>query len=38
MAFVPGDLAKAVLASLIAVAVRKAYPVIEPPARRPSIG
>jgi hypothetical protein len=35
---IPGDLGKAVLASLNAVAVRKAYPVIEPPARRVSIG
>ncbi len=38
MAFVPGDLVKAVAASAVAVAVRKAYPVIELPARRPAVG
>ena len=34
MAFVPGDLVKAVAASVVAVAVHKAYPVIDLPARR----
>ena len=34
MAFVPGDLVKAVAASLVAVAVAKAYPVIELSPRR----
>jgi biotin transport system substrate-specific component len=34
MAFVPGDLVKAVAASLVGVAVHKAYPVIDLPARR----
>ena len=38
MAFVPGDLVKAVAASLVAVAVRKAYPVIDLPARRALAG
>jgi biotin transport system substrate-specific component len=38
LAFVPGDLLKAALASVVAVAVRKAYPVIEVPARRPAAG
>jgi biotin transport system substrate-specific component len=33
MAFVPGDLVKAVVASVIAVAVKRAYPVIEQPRR-----
>lgn len=32
--FLPGDLVKAVAASLVAVAVRRAYPVIELPTRR----
>jgi biotin transport system substrate-specific component len=32
--FLPGDLVKAVVASLVAVAVRRAYPVIELPTRR----
>jgi biotin transport system substrate-specific component len=31
LVFVPGDLVKAVLAAVLAVAVRKAYPVIERP-------
>jgi biotin transport system substrate-specific component len=35
LAFVPGDLVKAVVASVVAVAVRRAYPVIELPAHRP---
>lgn len=38
LAFVPGDLVKAVAASVVAVAVRKAYPVIELPARRATAG
>jgi biotin transport system substrate-specific component len=38
MAFVPGDLVKAVAASAVAVTVRRAYPVIELPARRPAVG
>lgn len=38
MAFVPGDLVKAVAASVVAVAVHKAYPVIELPARRAAAG
>lgn len=38
MAFVPGDLVKVVAASLVAVAVRRAYPVIEVAARRPAAG
>jgi biotin transport system substrate-specific component len=38
MAFIPGDLVKAVAASLVAVAVHKAYPVIELPARRATAG
>lgn len=38
MAFVPGDIVKAVVASVVAVAVRRAYPVIERPARRPAVG
>ncbi len=39
MAFVPGDVLKGVLASVVAVAVHKAYPVIELPARhRPVTG
>lgn len=33
MAFVPGDVVKAVVASVVAVAVRRAYPVIERPHR-----
>lgn len=33
-AFLPGDLVKAVVASVVAVAVRRAYPVIELPSRR----
>jgi biotin transport system substrate-specific component len=38
MAFVPGDVVKAVAASVVAVAVRKAYPVIEVPAARATAG
>jgi biotin transport system substrate-specific component len=38
LAFVPGDMVKAVAASMVAVAVRRAYPVIEMPARRPAAG
>jgi biotin transport system substrate-specific component len=39
MAFVPGDVLKGVIASVVAVAVHKAYPVIELPARsRPVTG
>ncbi len=34
MTFVPGDVVKGVIASVVAVAVHKAYPVIELPARR----
>ena len=34
LAFIPGDLVKAVAASVVAVAVRRAYPVIELPTRR----
>ncbi len=34
--FVPGDLVKAVIASVVAVGVRRAYPVIELPARQPT--
>jgi biotin transport system substrate-specific component len=35
--FIPGDLAKAVLAAAIAVQVRRSYPVIERPQRRLSL-
>ncbi len=38
LAFIPGDLVKAVAASLVAVAVRRAYPVIELPTRRATAG
>jgi biotin transport system substrate-specific component len=38
LAFIPGDVAKAVAASLVAVAVHKAYPVIDLPARRATAG
>ncbi len=38
LAFIPGDLVKAVAASVVAVAVRRAYPVIELPTRRPAAG
>jgi biotin transport system substrate-specific component len=38
MAFVPGDLVKAGLAAGVAVAVRRAYPVIERPVRRAAAG
>jgi biotin transport system substrate-specific component len=38
VSFIPGDLVKAVIASVVAVAVAKAYPVIELPARRPAAG
>jgi biotin transport system substrate-specific component len=34
LTFIPGDLVKAVAASVVAVAVRRAYPVIELPGRR----
>jgi biotin transport system substrate-specific component len=34
--FIPGDLVKAVIASVVAVGVRRAYPVIELPARQPT--
>ena len=37
-AFIPGDVVKAVVASVVAVAVRKAYPVIELPVRRAAAG
>jgi biotin transport system substrate-specific component len=33
--FIPGDLVKALIAALVAVSVRRAYPVIELPARQP---
>ena len=33
LVFVPGDLVKAVVAAVLAVAVRRAYPVIERPRR-----
>ncbi len=36
-AFIPGDLVKAVVASLVAVAVRRAYPVIELSPRRATV-
>ena len=36
MVFVPGDLVKAVGAAVVAVAVRRAYPVIERPRRAPA--
>jgi biotin transport system substrate-specific component len=35
LVFVPGDVVKAVVAALVAVAVRRAYPVIERPRRVP---
>jgi biotin transport system substrate-specific component len=38
LTFIPGDLVKAVAASVVAVAVRRAYPVIEPPTRRVTAG
>ncbi|RBY75756.1 biotin transporter BioY [Geodermatophilus sp. TF02-6] len=38
LAFVPGDLVKAAAASVVAVAVRRAYPVIEAPTRRATAG
>jgi biotin transport system substrate-specific component len=38
LAFVPGDVVKAVAASVVAVAVRRAYPVIELPGRRATAG
>lgn len=37
-AFLPGDLVKAAAASVVAVAVRRAYPVIELPGRRATAG
>ena len=36
LVFVPGDLVKAVIAAVVAVAVRRAYPVIERPRRVPA--
>jgi biotin transport system substrate-specific component len=36
LVFVPGDVVKAVVASLVAVAVRRAYPVIDRPRRAPA--
>ena len=36
--FIPFDLVKAGIASVVAVAVHKAYPVIEVPRRRPAAG
>ncbi len=36
LVFLPGDVIKAVLAALVAVAVRRAYPVIERPRRAPA--
>jgi biotin transport system substrate-specific component len=38
LAFIPGDVVKAVAASVVAVAVRRAYPVIELPTRRATAG
>jgi biotin transport system substrate-specific component len=38
LAFLPGDVVKAVAASVVAVAVRRAYPVIELPTRRATAG
>jgi biotin transport system substrate-specific component len=38
LSFIPGDLVKAGVASVVAVAVRRAYPVIELPRRRPAAG
>jgi biotin transport system substrate-specific component len=38
LAFIPGDVLKAVAAAVVAVAVRRAFPVIEPPARRATVG
>ncbi len=38
LSFVPGDLVKAGIASVVAVAVRRAHPVIELPGRRPAAG
>jgi biotin transport system substrate-specific component len=37
LVFVPGDVVKAVVASVVAVAVRRAYPVIDRPWRAPAI-
>jgi biotin transport system substrate-specific component len=34
--FIPGDAVKALIAALVAVGVRRAYPVIELPARQPA--
>ena len=34
--FIPGDLVKALIAALVADGVRRAYPVIELPARQPA--
>lgn len=36
LVFVPGDVVKAVVASLVAVAVQRAYPVIDRPRRAPA--
>jgi biotin transport system substrate-specific component len=36
LVFVPGDVVKAVVAALVAVAVRRSYPVIERPRRVPA--
>jgi biotin transport system substrate-specific component len=38
LAFIPGDVVKAVAASVVAVAVRRAYPVIELPTRHATAG
>jgi biotin transport system substrate-specific component len=38
LAFIPGDVLKAVAASVVAVAVHRAYPVIELPTRRATAG
>ena len=38
LAFIPRDVVKAVAASVVAVAVRRAYPVIELPTRRATAG
>ncbi len=37
LVFVPGDVVKAVAAAVVAVAVRRAYPVIERPWRTPAV-
>ncbi|RBY81801.1 biotin transporter BioY [Blastococcus sp. TF02A-26] len=38
LSFIPGDVVKAGIASVVAVGVHKAYPVIELPRRRPAAG